>query len=115
MNTNESVPGAGSTRTRMGRAGPGGYQISGNSNDDKRLGAERDGGGTRAEFNDGFTVDPDRFRDLLTGPTEGSDPRAVAPLAEESERAQGRHSVAIVEDHLDLRSCCRSASGWFLG
>ena len=87
----------------MGLAGPGGDQITGNSNDDKRHGAERDGRGSRAEFTDGSTVDPDRFRDLLTGPTEGSDPRAVASHAEDTERVQGRHSVAIVDDHLDLR------------
>ena len=74
--------------------------ITGNSNDDKRHGAERDGRGSRADSSDGSTVDPDQFGALLIGATEGSDPRAVVPPAEDSEQPQGRHSVAVVEEHL---------------
>lgn len=86
----------------MGGTGIGGDEITGNSNNDGELGSARDGKGSPSEFKDGSTVDPDQFRQLLTGASEWSDPHQ-APMVADPAPPQRTHSVAIVDDQMDLR------------
>ena len=90
-------------RCALGGTGTGGDEITGNSSDDERPRSERDRFGSSAERENRSTVDPDRFRQLLTGASEGSDPRDLAPLAVDPDPSQVKHSVAVVDDHADLR------------